>query len=329
FLTSAHVTLPSTLYSQKRMGNFVVKQNKIIYTYIKNRAHGTEENMGGYAAHSLAIMTDAVHLLTDFGSIVMSLVSLWISSRPHTKTMTFGWHRAEILGVLLSVLSIWVVTGLLVVTAVHRIIDGHYEIQSQIMLITSVCAVVVNILHSHSHGFPYSQLQTGEEQRGHSHGNASVKAAFVHVVGDLLQSLGVLLAAIIIHVWPDYKIADPICTFLFSVLVLGSTFTVSKDVFRILMEGSPHHMNFNAVRESLLSMEGVKATHSLHMWGLNMSHALLSVHVAVEEDADTQTVLMKATKLLRSNFGFSTITIQVERYSPEMLHCSQCQDLTD
>ncbi|XP_029900622.1 zinc transporter 2-like [Myripristis murdjan] len=304
----------------------------------------TGELIGGYAAHSLAIMTDAVHLLTDFGSIVMSLVSLWISSRPHTKTMTFGWHRAEILGVLLSVLSIWVVTGLLVVTAVHRIIDGHYEIQSQIMLITSVCAVVVNILmalilhqsgpshghsHSHSHGFPYSQLQTGEEQRGHSHGNASVKAAFVHVVGDLLQSLGVLLAAIIIHVWPDYKIADPICTFLFSVLVLGSTFTVSKDVFRILMEGSPHHMNFNAVRESLLSMEGVKATHSLHMWGLNMSHALLSVHVAVEEDADTQTVLMKATKLLRSNFGFSTITIQVERYSPEMLHCSQCQDLTD
>uniref|UniRef100_UPI003AAF47A3 proton-coupled zinc antiporter SLC30A2-like n=1 Tax=Centroberyx gerrardi TaxID=166262 RepID=UPI003AAF47A3 len=308
------------------------------------------EVIGGYAAHSLAIMTDAAHLLTDFASIAMSIFSLWVSSRPHTKTMTFGWHRAEILGVLLSVLSIWAVTAVLVFIAVQRIIEDDYEIQSHIMLITSGCAVGANVLmalilhqsgssHGHSHGFPYSRLQKDEEQRGHghshshshfhSHGNASVKAAFIHVVGDLLQSIGVLLAATIIHFWPEFKIADPICTFLFSVLVLGTTLTVTKDVLRILMEGSPQDLNFNTVRETLLSVSGVKATHNLHMWGLSMSHSLLSVHVAIEEDADTQTVLTKATTLLRSEFGFSSITIQVERYSEEMLDCTQCQDLAD
>uniref|UniRef100_A0A8C9Z8N8 Probable proton-coupled zinc antiporter SLC30A3 n=1 Tax=Sander lucioperca TaxID=283035 RepID=A0A8C9Z8N8_SANLU len=278
---------------------------------------------GGYAARSLAIMTDAAHLLTDVGSIGISIFSLWISSRPHTHTMTFGWHRAEILGMLLSVVSIWAVTAVLVITAIQRITDGDYDIDSQIMLLTSGCAVGANVLmvlilhqsgasHGHSHSFPSSRLQTDNQRQGHghhhSHGNGSVKAAFIHVVGDLVQSVGVLLAATIIHFWPEYKAADPICTFLFSVLVLGTTLPVTKEVFRILMEGVPQGVTFSTVRELLLSVRGVVGVHSLHMWSLNMTHSLLSVHVAT--DADSQIVLRKATKLLRSEFGFSSVTIQ-------------------
>ncbi|KAI3367522.1 hypothetical protein L3Q82_026365 [Scortum barcoo] len=289
------------------------------------------EVIGGYAARSLAIMTDAAHLLTDFGSIAISILSLWISSRPQTHTMTFGWHRAEILGMLLSVVSIWAVTAVLLVSAVQRITDGDYDIDSHIMLITSGCAVGVNVLmvlilhqsgasHGHSHSFNAGQLQVNKQRRGHGrrhqghqHGNASVKAAFVHVVGDLVQSVGVLLAATIIHFWPEYKVADPICTFLFSVLVIGTTLPVTKDVLRLLMQGAPPDVNFSTVRERLLSVRGVVAVHSLHMWSLNMTRSLLSVHVATEEDVDSQIVLVKATKLLRSEFGFSSITIQVER----------------
>ncbi|XP_028250781.1 zinc transporter 2-like isoform X2 [Parambassis ranga] len=305
---------------------------------------------GGYAAHSLAIMTDAAHLLTDFGSITVSIFSLWISGRPPTETMSFGWHRAEILGVLLSVVSIWAVTAVLVLTAIQRIRDGDYEIESQIMLLTSGCAVGVNVLmvlilhqsgtsHGHSHRFPSSQQQVDKHSQtdGHSHSNASVKAAFIHVVGDLLQSVGVLLAAAIIHVWvsvsrnrstflqdlplitfmhpsqPQYKVADPICTLLFSAVVVGTTLLLTKDVFRILMEASPQNLSNSAVRELLLSVRGVTAVHSLHMWSLNMTHILLSVHVATEEDADSQLILRRTTKLLRSEFGFSSITVQVER----------------
>uniref|UniRef100_A0A3Q1FQ91 Probable proton-coupled zinc antiporter SLC30A3 n=1 Tax=Acanthochromis polyacanthus TaxID=80966 RepID=A0A3Q1FQ91_9TELE len=285
----------------------------------------TGELIGGYAAHSLAIMTDAAHLLTDFGSIVVSIFSLWVSSRPQTQNMTFGWHRAEILGMLLSIVSIWAVTVVLVLSAVQRITDGDYEINSQIMLVTSGCAVGVNVLmvlilhqsgapHGHSHGLPTGQTHKDKQHHGHSHshGNASVKAAFIHVVGDLLQSVGVLLAATIIHFWPEYKVADPICTFLFSVLVVATTFPVTKDVFRILMEGTPQDLSFSAVKDLLLSVRGVAAVHGLHMWSVNMSQSLLSVHVAAE-DSDSQVILRKATKLLRSKFGFSSITIQVER----------------
>ncbi|XP_072222176.1 proton-coupled zinc antiporter SLC30A2-like [Leuresthes tenuis] len=280
------------------------------------------EAIGGFAAHSLAIMTDAVHLLTDFGSIVISIFSLLISSRPRTQTMTFGWHRAEILGMLLSIVSIWAVTAVLVSSAVQRITDGDYDIDSRIMLITSGCAVGVNILmvlilhqsgasHGHGHKGPKSQLQREKRPHGHSHSNASVRAAFIHVLGDLLQSVGVLVAAAIIHFRPEFKVADPICTFLFSVLVIGTTVPITKDIFRILMEGAPRGVSFGAVRELLLSVGEVAAVNNLHMWSLNMNHSLLSAHIAIDEEADAQVILRKATERLRSEFGFTSVTIQV------------------
>ncbi|XP_068121572.1 proton-coupled zinc antiporter SLC30A2 isoform X2 [Hyperolius riggenbachi] len=248
------------------------------------------EVIGGYIAHSLAIMTDAAHLLTDFASMMISLFALWMSSRPATKKMNFGWHRAEILGALLSVLSIWVVTGVLVYLAVERIISGNYEIEGEAMLITSGCAVAVNIImgvtlhqtgHGHSHG--------GASSHSHSHshegqGNPSVRAAFIHVVGDLLQSFGVLIAAYVIYFKPEYKIIDPICTFLFSVLVLATTLTILRDVLLVLME---------------------------------------------DEDADSQMVLKEASSRLQSKFHFHTTTIQIENYSEDMRDCEECQDPTD
>uniref|UniRef100_A0A8C3G894 Solute carrier family 30 member 2 n=1 Tax=Cyclopterus lumpus TaxID=8103 RepID=A0A8C3G894_CYCLU len=158
----------------------------------------TGEVVGGYAAHSLAIMTDAAHLLTDFCSILISIFSLWLSTRPPTHTMTFGWHRAEILGMLLSMVSIWAVTAALVALAAQRIHDGDFDIDSRIMLVTSGCGVGVNVLMVlilHQSGASHG---SGHH---HSHGNAAVKAAFIHVLGDLVQSLGVLLAATIIYFW--------------------------------------------------------------------------------------------------------------------------------
>uniref|UniRef100_A0A3Q3AY75 Probable proton-coupled zinc antiporter SLC30A3 n=1 Tax=Kryptolebias marmoratus TaxID=37003 RepID=A0A3Q3AY75_KRYMA len=236
------------------------------------------------------------------------------------RIVNLGCVPAEILGMFVSVVSVWAVTAVLVFSATQRILDGGYDIDSQLMLITSGCAVGANIfmvliLHqsgaSHSHGTPAGQPQ--EDKRPHrcDHSSASVRAAFVHVLGDLLQSVGVLLAATIIHFWPEYKVADPICTFLFSVLVIGTTLPVTKDVFRVLMEGAPGGISSSSVKELLLSVRGVLSVSRLNMWSLNMNHYLLSAHVLT--DADSQLILRKATKLLRSKLGFSSVTIQVER----------------
>ncbi|KAM6280440.1 putative proton-coupled zinc antiporter SLC30A3 isoform 1-T1 [Porphyrio hochstetteri] len=297
------------------------------------------EVIGGYLAHSLAIMTDAAHLLTDVGSMSVSLFSLWVSTRPPTKTMSFGWHRSETLGALVSVLSIWVVTGALVYLAAARIISNDYEIEARAMLATSASAVGVNlvmayILHQaptgHGHGSGgYEQLESAgacPPSQAPLPGSTSVRAAFVHVVGDLLQSIGVLVAATIIYIKPQCKIADPISTLFFSVFVLGSTFTILKDVFRVLMEGAPRGIEFDRVKEALLGVTGVKGTHDLHLWALTPSHPVVSVHVAVDASADAEAVLREASARLRHRFGFASCTVQVERHQEEMAACQHCWD---
>uniref|UniRef100_A0A8C8VPD1 Probable proton-coupled zinc antiporter SLC30A3 n=1 Tax=Pelusios castaneus TaxID=367368 RepID=A0A8C8VPD1_9SAUR len=298
------------------------------------------EVIGGYLAHSLAIMTDAAHLLMDVGSMLVSVFSLWVSARPATKTMSFGWHRSETLGALASVLSIWLVTGVLVYLASARIISNNYEINARAMLATAACAVGINVimacvLHQTSPGHTHGYERMGENRdcrkpaTGLPPGHTSVRAAFVHVLGDLLQSLGVLTAAAVIYVEPRYKIADPISTFLFSLFVLGSTLPILRDMVRVLMEGVPRGVEFNAVKDVLLAVNGVKGAHNLHLWALTLTHHVVSVHVAVDAGADMEAVLEEATAQLQSTFGFISCTVQVERYLEDMATCRQCQDPQD
>ncbi|XP_075995583.1 proton-coupled zinc antiporter SLC30A8 [Genypterus blacodes] len=321
------------------------------------------EILGGYFAGSLAVMTDAAHLLVDFLSFVISLCSLWLSSRPATHTLSYGWHRAEILGALLSIFTIWLVTGVLVYLAVERVISDAYTIKGDIMLITSGCAVLANIImaltlhqsgHGHSHGglsshghghshneanktaqmskHSHSAVPADVEQQGATQGsrtnqaNASVRAAFVHVIGDLLQSLSVLVSAIIIFFKPEYKVADPICTFLFSIFVLGTTFTIMRDIVIVLMEGTPAGVKYLEVRDLLLAVNGVKAVHNLHIWALTMNQCVLTAHVAIDESEDAQTILREMTQTCFSAFSFHSVTIQMERLADQKPGCTLCED---
>uniref|UniRef100_A0A493TD34 Probable proton-coupled zinc antiporter SLC30A3 n=1 Tax=Anas platyrhynchos platyrhynchos TaxID=8840 RepID=A0A493TD34_ANAPP len=201
-------------------------------------------------------------------------------------------------------------------------------------LLPLVQHLMAYILHQapaiHGHGVGgYEQLESaGGCLPGHAPlpGSTSVRAAFVHVVGDLLQSIGVLVAATIIYFKPQCKIADPISTLFFSVFVLGSTLTILRDVFRVLMEGAPRGIEFDAVKEVLLAVSGVRGTHDLHIWALTLSHPVVSVHVAVDASANPETVLREATSQLQSKFGFVSCTVQVERYQEEALGCPHCQD---
>uniref|UniRef100_A0A8B9WI00 Proton-coupled zinc antiporter SLC30A8 n=1 Tax=Bos mutus grunniens TaxID=30521 RepID=A0A8B9WI00_BOSMU len=187
------------------------------------------EVVGGHVAGSLAVITDAAHLLIDLTSFLLSLFSLCLSSKPPSKRLNFGWCRADPWA-LLSILCIWVVTGVLVSLACERLLYPNYQIQATLMIIVSSCAVAANtivILHQKCPAHNHKEVQA----------NASVRAAFVHTLGDLFQSIGVLTSALIIYFKPEYKMADPICTFVFSGLVLASTVTLLKDFSILLMEG--------------------------------------------------------------------------------------------
>ncbi|XP_048850338.1 zinc transporter 2-like isoform X3 [Brienomyrus brachyistius] len=248
--------------------------------------------VGGCLAHSLAILADAAHLLVDFASMLLSLFSLWVASRPATKVMSFGWHRAEMLGALLSVLSIWLVTAALVSMAVWRLMSQDFHIDGGIMLITSGCAVAANIDGHHpppvrSCPRPLSQWTrtpeiAAERQRAWS-----------------------------LHPCDRRSAAKP-----------GS----AADFLCHLFRGTPPGLHFTQVKQSLLSVCGVRQLHSLHIWALTVNQPMLSVHIAVEDGAEVQTLLKEASQMLQSQYGFHTITIQIEDYSEDMVHCHQCQD---
>ncbi|KAL0901116.1 hypothetical protein ABMA27_006435 [Loxostege sticticalis] len=311
------------------------------------------EIVGGYLSNSLAIATDAAHLLTDFASFMISLFSLWVASRPATRRMPFGWYRAEVIGALTSVLLIWVVTGVLVYMAVQRVIYKQFEIDATVMLITSAVGVAVNLVmgltlhqhghshggggHGHSHGGSNPVLNNKKDRSGdsdaessHSHAHAqgeniNVRAAFIHVLGDFLQSFGVLIAAIVIYYKPEWNLVDPICTFLFSVLVLITTFNIIKDTLLVLMEGSPRDVDFQDVANTFLSLPGVVRIHNLRMWALSLDKTALSAHLAIRSGVSPQKVLEQATRLVHEKYNFFEMTLQIEEFSDGMEACSQCK----
>ncbi|NWT97737.1 ZNT8 protein, partial [Urocynchramus pylzowi] len=146
----------------------------------------------------------------------------------------------EILGALMSMLIVWMVTGVLTYLACMRLLHPDYDIDATVMLITSACAVLTNVLLSlilHQTGHGHSHGAQARERVSAPLSNASLQAAFVHTIGDLFQSISVLISALIIFFKPQYKIADPICTFVFSIFVLATTITILRDILTTLMEG--------------------------------------------------------------------------------------------
>ncbi|XP_048727104.2 proton-coupled zinc antiporter SLC30A2-like isoform X2 [Ostrea edulis] len=326
------------------------------------------EIVGGVMAGSLAIISDAAHLLTDFASFMISLLALMLATRSPSKKFSFGWYRAEILGALLSILFLWILTGVLFYMAVRRVIHQDYVINAEIMLITAACGVAFNILmgislghhghnHSHKKKSAIAQTETSEDNqrlldkdnstRPASYGamngdhsetdplvqvkddhtdNINVKAAFIHVVGDLIQSIGVLIAAFIIYFKPEWKLADPVCTFVFSLIVMVTTFKIFMDIINVLMEGTPRGFDITSVRNSFLKLPGVKDVHDLRLWSLSMDKIALSLHLAVESNTDAMKILKLGSTMVRMKYGISESTIQVEEYVTEMDDCTHCQD---
>ena len=328
------------------------------------------EIVGGVLANSLAIMTDAAHLLSDFSGFVISMFSIWVGTQPASKGMTFGFHRAEVIGAMGSVVFIWGLTVWLLYEASIRFMNPT-PVDGFIMLITACIGLVCNLVmmkvlhsgghhhHGHSHGHDHgngkkvkdeeeeSHAEHGHEghkhgpgehdhkhgEKGHEHkhgekehehkheghdhehdhgGNVNIRAALIHVIGDILQSIGVIIAAIIIYFIPGTELADPICTFIFSIIVVFTTVPIMKDCMRVLVEGTPYSVNTDKLYKNLMNLPGVHKVHDLHVWSLSVGKLALSVHL----ESDTPLIsLNKATRLCREKYKIGHTTIQVEGFN--------------
>ncbi|XP_004639126.1 zinc transporter 4 isoform X1 [Octodon degus] len=296
------------------------------------------ELVGGYIANSLAVMTDALHMLTDLSAIVLTLLALWLSSKSPTRRFTFGFHRLEVLSAMVSVLLVYVLMGFLLYEAVQRTMHTNYDINGDVMIVTAAVGVAVNLLmglllnqsgrHSHSHAPPAGSPGPGSGAHRPGQDSLAVRAAFVHALGDLVQSVGVLIAAYIIRFKPEYKIADPICTYVFSLLMAFTTFRIIWDTVVIILEGVPSHLNVDRIKEALMKIEDVHAVEDLNIWSLTSGKSSAIVHMQLIPGSASrwEEVQSKAKHLLLNTFGLYRCTIQLQSYRQEVARtCASCQ----
>ncbi|XP_077374424.1 putative proton-coupled zinc antiporter SLC30A4 [Festucalex cinctus] len=303
------------------------------------------EIIGGYVSNSLAIMTDAMHMLADVVGILFSLLALWLSTKPPTKRFTFGLHRLEVIAAVLSVALIYILTAILLFEAVQRTVNQDFNIDGDVMIITAAVGVAVNLImgfllnqgghlhshgHGHSHGAPTASgsQSAGSAQNQRPHGSLAVRAAFIHALGDLFQSIGVLIAAYIVRFKPEYKLADPICTYIFSILVLFTTVRIIRDTTVIVLEGVPRHLDTVQIKEDLLKLKDVQLVDELNVWALTTEKTAALVHLQLMPSSanNWEDVQAKARHLLLHTYGLTRCTVQVQTHRERPVRtCAHCE----
>jgi cobalt-zinc-cadmium efflux system protein len=257
------------------------------------------EFFGGLFTNSLALLSDAGHMLSDASSLLLSVVALWISSRPATPQKTFGFYRFEVLAALFNGVTLFVIAGFIVWEAVERFMEPP-TVSSGTMILIACIGLGANLISA------WSLLRNGDVKD-----NVNVRSAYLHVLGDALGSVGAIVAGIVMMVFGWY-IADPIISVLVALLILKSAWGVISHSFHILMEGTPHSVNQEDVKEALESIHGVIDVHDLHIWTITSGLPSLTCHLLVQEDHPSQSILQEAIRTLSDRFHIDHSTIQIE-----------------
>ncbi len=264
------------------------------------------EVAGGIVASSLALISDALHLFTDVGALSLSMIVLKIAHLPSTPRMSYGYHRAEILGALASALSLWALCGVLIYEAILRLISPP-EVKGPIVFIIAFIGLLANFMMMRT-------LHTSQEK------NMSIRAAYLHVIGDLLGSVGVIFGGAILWL-TRWNPIDPIISILFSLGIVYGSGKMIKQAISILMESTPEGVSPHEIEKDLKSIPGVKEVHDLHVWSVSTQKIALSAHLIADH---THPVLKEAHRIIEKNHGISHMTIQVE--DPKHFEPRYCYD---
>jgi cobalt-zinc-cadmium efflux system protein len=271
-------------------------------------AFGVVEVVAGALADSLALLADAGHMASDAGGLALALLAAWAAGRPATSQRSFGFHRAEILaalanGVLLVAIAIWIF-----VEAIDRFRDPGDPLGGW-MLLVGVVGLGVNVLAA------WLMVRSGGD-------SLNVRAATRHVLADLLGSAGVILAALIVLTTGWVK-ADPAVSVLIGILVLASSWSVLRESVGILLESTPPGIDAEEVGRTMVSLDGVREVHDLHIWTITSGFPALSAHVIVDRGADCHGLRAELEWLLHDRYGLDHTTLQVEHATGGLVELSR------
>jgi len=260
-------------------------------------AYMLAEAIGGFLTNSLALLSDAGHMLADVASLVLALLALWFATRPVTAKKTYGYYRMEILAALLNGAALVVISLLISYEAFHRINSPEAVKGFEVTLI-ALGGLVVN-------GISAVVLHSASED------NLNMRGAFLHVIGDALGSVGAVVAGVLIWRW-GWVLADPLISIAMCLLIIYSSWQLIRESVNILLEGTPSHINIRAVVEAMHAVPGVTDVHDLHVWTISSGMEALSAHVTIEREVSPRVALEALQENLRTGFNIGHLTIQLE-----------------
>lgn len=255
------------------------------------------EFVGGWFTNSLALLSDAGHMLSDVTAMGLSLFAAYISTLPVTSQKTFGYYRAEILAAFLNGLALWLVAGIIFREAYYRFFSPP-EVHGQGMILIAGVGLLVNLL-------------TAWMLHGAHEANINLRGVFLHVLSDALGSVGALVAGALI-LWTNWQWADPVTSVIIGFLVLLSSFSLVRESVDILMQATPRHLDLAEVQQTLEEVAGVARVHDLHVWTLTSGLFTLTAHVVVNGAHDHHALLNALEHVIQQRFSIDHTTIQLE-----------------
>lgn len=255
------------------------------------------EFVGGWLAGSLALLADAAHMLADVAALALALLAAWIARRPATPERSFGFLRLEVLAALVNGAVLFAIAMGIGVEAWRRV-RAPATVNGGLLLGVAAIGFVANlgaavVLH-----------------RGHQH-SLNQRGAYLHVLGDLLGSVGALVAGGLILA-TGWLLADPLISVLIGLLVLASAWRLVKESIDVLLEATPRHIAMQDVHDRIASVPGVESVHDLHLWTVTSGVVAMSGHLVVKNPTDNQPVLEAVQDRMRA-LGIHHVTVQVER----------------
>ncbi|RSM41951.1 cation transporter [Actinoplanes sp. ATCC 53533] len=256
------------------------------------------EAVAAWVTGSLALLSDAGHMFTDVLGLGMALAAIYAASRTNTDPQrTFGTYRLEVLAALANAVLLFGVAIYVLVEAVRRFSEPP-EVLAGPMMIVAVAGLLANVV-------AFLLLRSGAKE------SLNVRGAYLEVLGDLLGSVGVIIAAAVIAV-TDWWYADPIIAVAVGLFILPRTYQLARAAIRVLVQAAPEHIDVPAVQTTLATVPGVAQVHDLHIWTLTSGMDVASAHLRLGDGADTAQVLAAARTALDEKFGIDHATLQVE-----------------
>lgn len=257
------------------------------------------EVVGGIISGSLALLADAGHMLTDTMALALAATAFHVSKRPPDGKLTFGYQRFQILAAFVNGLSLLAIVGWILFESVRRFLNPN-DIAAETMLLVAAIGLVVNVIS-------FAVLHTGDKE------NLNIRGAALHVAGDLLGSVAAIVAALVI-MYSGWLLIDPILSVAVAALILKSAWVLVKRSAHILLEGAPEWLNVPMMQDRIVaSVAGVGEIHHVHIWGLTPQELMLTMHMSITDNVESQSVVLRNTKqFLKEEYGIGHVTIEVD-----------------